>query len=91
MVRGPVKRSRSRSPHRGGSGWGDRRGRSRSRSRSVDRFDRAPPARERSPGRSFHKIMLGSGRSPPPLRNQRLSPRPGREDEEEEGMIPADE
>lgn len=92
MARGPVKRSRSRSPYRGVSGRGDRRGRSRSRSRSVDRFERAPPARQRSPARGFHKAVLGSGRSPSPVRNQRLSPpRVEREEEEEEGMIPADD
>lgn len=55
MVRGPEKRSRSRSPNRGGGlGWAD----NRSRSPSVDRFDSAPPA----PYRSFHEAMMERAR-----------------------------
>ncbi|GFY87202.1 DEAD box RNA helicase 1 [Actinidia rufa] len=62
---GARARSRSRSPNKG-SGWGDNpgRARSRSRSRSADRFDTAPPARERSPVRSFHKYMMEQAQSP---------------------------
>lgn len=92
-VRGSVKRTRSRSPNRNGSSlWGDRQVRSRSRSRSVERYDRAPPARERSPRHNFYKTGVEWARSPPLLKNsQRLSPRAAREDELEEGMIPADE
>ncbi|KAA8530222.1 hypothetical protein F0562_004931 [Nyssa sinensis] len=59
-------RSRSRSPNKG-SGWGDNRsrGRSRSRSRSQDRYDRVPPARERSPVGSFHQSMMERRSTPP--------------------------
>ena len=62
---GARARSRSRSPNKG-SGWGDNpsRTRSRSRSRSADRIDTAPPPRERSPVRSFHKYMMEKAQSP---------------------------
>jgi ATP-dependent RNA helicase DDX5/DBP2 len=64
-------RSRSRSPNKF-SGRGDFRrraeSRSRSRSRSLDRFDRAPPARVRSPIRSSSKHLS------PPYRSKHLSP-----------------
>uniref|UniRef100_A0A5B6ZAL0 RNA helicase n=1 Tax=Davidia involucrata TaxID=16924 RepID=A0A5B6ZAL0_DAVIN len=65
-------RSRSRSPNKG-SGWGDNRSRGRSRSRSVDRYDKVPPARERSPVGTFHQSTM-ERQSPPEPRNQRVSP-----------------
>ncbi|XP_059670133.1 ATP-dependent RNA helicase-like protein DB10 isoform X2 [Cornus florida] len=61
---GDEVRSRSRSPNKG-SGWGENRTRARSRSRSPDRYDRAPPAHQRSPVNSFHKAMMERARSPP--------------------------
>ncbi|XP_042975853.1 ATP-dependent RNA helicase-like protein DB10 [Carya illinoinensis] len=67
-------RSRSRSPNKG-SAWGERsksRNRDRSRSRSLDRYDRAPQARVRSPVRSFHQVMMEHGRSSPPPQHQRV-------------------
>ncbi|PSS35231.1 ATP-dependent RNA helicase-like protein [Actinidia chinensis var. chinensis] len=69
-------RSRSRSPNKV-SGWGDHRSskaRSRSHSRSPVRYDRAPPARERSPLRSFRKPMTERSKSPPPPQHKRVSP-----------------
>ncbi|XVF16386.1 hypothetical protein REPUB_Repub10bG0026900 [Reevesia pubescens] len=57
------RRSRSRSP----AGWGDRHkssGRDCSRSHSADRYDIAA-ARERSPVRSFHEVMMKHDRSSP--------------------------
>lgn len=56
---------------------GDRdrvRSRSRSRSCSRDRCDMAPPAREHSPVRSFHKYMMDQAPSPPSAQHQRTSP-----------------
>ena len=47
----------------GSGSWNQVRSRSRSRSRSPNRFNRAPPARERSPVLSFHKTMLDKGNS----------------------------
>uniref|UniRef100_A0A5B6Z850 RNA helicase n=1 Tax=Davidia involucrata TaxID=16924 RepID=A0A5B6Z850_DAVIN len=64
--------SRSRSPNKG-SGWGDNRSRGRSRSRSVDRYDKVPPARERSPVGTFHQSTM-ERQSPPEPRHQRVSP-----------------
>ncbi|KAL7190361.1 hypothetical protein ACSBR2_022606 [Camellia fascicularis] len=67
-------RSRSRSPNKG-SGLGDYRSRTaRSRSHSPDRYGRAPPARERSPVRSFHKRVVEHAQSPPPSQHKRASP-----------------
>ncbi|XP_028074922.1 ATP-dependent RNA helicase-like protein DB10 isoform X2 [Camellia sinensis] len=67
-------RSRSRSPNKG-SGLGDCRIRTaRSRSRSPDKYGRAPPARERSPVRSFHKRVVEHAQSPPPSQHKRVSP-----------------
>ncbi|KAI8020259.1 hypothetical protein LOK49_LG04G03674 [Camellia lanceoleosa] len=67
-------RSRSRSPNKG-SGLGDYRIRTaRSRSRSPDKYGRAPPARERSPVRSFHKRVVEHAQSPPPSQHKRVSP-----------------
>ncbi|KAF5958690.1 hypothetical protein HYC85_005915 [Camellia sinensis] len=67
-------RSRSRSPNKG-SGLGDCRIRTaRSRSRSPDKYGRAPPARERSPVRSFHKRVAEHAQSPPPSQHKRVSP-----------------
>ncbi|KAL6960577.1 RNA helicase [Sarracenia purpurea var. burkii] len=96
---GDRARSRSRSPNKG-SGWVDNRNRERSRSRSLDR---APLARERSPVRSFHKLMMEQAQSaPPPSDSHKRENGEGYAegehrssywgmDEEEEGMIPADE
>ncbi|KAA0053652.1 DEAD-box ATP-dependent RNA helicase 46 [Cucumis melo var. makuwa] len=47
----------------GSGSWNQVRSRSRSRSRSPNRFNRAPPARERSPILSFHKTVLDKGNS----------------------------
>ncbi|XP_011652287.1 DEAD-box ATP-dependent RNA helicase 46 [Cucumis sativus] len=47
----------------GSGSWNQVRSRSCSRSRSPNRFNRAPPARERSPVLSFHKTMLDKGNS----------------------------
>ncbi|XP_057464267.1 ATP-dependent RNA helicase-like protein DB10 [Actinidia eriantha] len=69
-------RSRSRSPNKV-SGWGDHRSskaRSRSHSRSPVRYDRVPPARERSPLHSFRKPMTERSKSPPPPQHKRVSP-----------------
>ncbi|RVW46562.1 DEAD-box ATP-dependent RNA helicase 46 [Vitis vinifera] len=62
-------RSRSQSPNKG-QAYGDARSRSRSRSksrsrsRSLERYNKAPPVRERSPVHSFHKSAMEQARSP---------------------------
>ncbi|MED6169909.1 DEAD-box ATP-dependent RNA helicase 46 [Stylosanthes scabra] len=85
-------RSRSRSPvrshvsfhkammERSGGGDSDRKSFNRDRSRSPVPYnkDRAPAARERSPPYSFHRSVMGQGRSSSPSRQQHAEEKVGR-------------